>query len=179
MAENYIEPTTGLAFPDKIKIFKSGEAFLLRGEPATFQDTRAGMSVKYIFINGEIIQATVFIYDAGVEGIANGLKSNITKENCRDIIEVHQLSAVGYQDIKIEETDRDGERHRIGPLSACYVNFTFIGSMNRKRNSFSYVTGYNGKIVKIRVTNLVEHSLMADAARLSLLQALGEQMSSR
>jgi hypothetical protein len=133
----------GITFPEKI-----GPFFI--GDTTNFESTNPGLGYSIAY-KSHFGAATIYIYDNGVSDIPNGPNgSEIMEQFENETLVVLNQPVAGDGSIKLKERFGTGSPARgAGFLCAVFQVTDDTGS----RLSYLYLTGYSGKLVKVRCSN--------------------------
>jgi hypothetical protein len=147
VAGPFLEPRTGLTFPDKI-------GYLKRTQIEEFADKDLGIRIPY---EAGGIRASVFIYDAGYGKVPAGTDSPVLRKGFENVKgDIESLKRMGLVSSVKHEGD---EVMLLGTSKRKLLKSTF--SVTRAEGDTTYImllTGYHDHFFKIRCTFLKEHT---------------------
>ena len=159
-AADYVDEATRIRFPEVIAVLGNQPApatcdattvALCRGPVRRYPDPRLGIGLSYS-LGGNLVTASVFIYDLGESGFPDGPASAIVARQydaMKDEIRSMETLA-DYRNVKLLSED-SADTVAIGPLKARAARFSYERG-GRQFLSDAYLSALKGKLLKVRVT---------------------------
>jgi hypothetical protein len=177
-AADFVDEATRIRFPDAIALMANEPApatcdaatpALCRGPVRRYPDPGLGIGLSYS-LGGNLVTASVFIYDLGETGFPDGPGSGIVARQydaMKDEIRSMQTLA-DYRNVRLVSEDT-GDATSIGPLKVRVARFSYERG-GRQFLSDAYLSALRGKLLKVRVTYRAD----LDAAKASSERFMAE-----
>ncbi len=148
-----VDPAIGITFPDRI-----GRMALKDRHP--FDDPRLGAVIRYDQADRSMrdggLTVGVYIYDGGLPHVSDDLDSKQLRANFRQVIaEVKMMETLGK--VAAVRLPEDGEH--VTTLPGCgpqflWERYEMALDADHVLTSATYLTGFHGNFVKLRVSHL-------------------------
>jgi hypothetical protein len=161
------ESTTTLA-PSPLQLPRRIGPMSLDAAPHKFDDPRLGVSYQY---RGPGASLTVYVYDAGVEGLKDGPD---TIPTCQEFeIAKQGVAGAPYQDIRLVS---EHSVRLLPPEDTLLVREAVFEFVREQQPTISYlwITGAAGHFIKLRFSSDEQLRSELPEARRTILAALGE-----
>ena len=190
-AADFVDASTQIRFPDAIAVIANdappadctpSSLALCRGPVRRYPDPRLGIGLSYS-LGGNVVVASVFIYDHGESGFPDGADSKIVERQYEAMkTEIRSMEAVGnYRDVKLIAEDVGEALASIGPLKARAAHFSYERD-GARYFSDAYLSALHGKLLKVRVTYRADLSAAKASSELFMAELgarVAEAMGSR
>jgi hypothetical protein len=159
------ESSIGVTFPDRL-----GD-FALKGR-TQFPKAADGATIVY---ESEGVRGAIYVYDAGVKEIPNGVGSPVIHKHFRETeMALKRASTEG----PVKATVRTVKTSTISAFPGCGPQFVWrsdaIAMEGHEMVSRTYLAGYHGRFVKLRVTQVArDGDAQADAFVQGVRKLLG------
>jgi hypothetical protein len=171
----YVEPQTGVAFPDALGPLKREQAH-------KYDRPELGVSIRYT--GAGPIKADVYVYDLGRTGLGRGTRSPAVKDAFQQaqgalfLMEKRRY----YQDVKKLSEDKTALDTPSGKLAMLRAAFQYRQARRagvddqRLRTSYLLLTAYKDKYLKVRFTYVDQKDTKGEEALNAFLTALGKAL---
>jgi hypothetical protein len=165
----YHHPASGIDFPEKL-------AGLNRVSVANYEITEPGLGIS-VGYNAPQIWANIYVYDSGFTNIPDGAESELVKTSLKsavdDIFKAYEMGKYdGVVKLSEEKNTLSNSQASLEALSVLLI----ISKHGNKNHSYTYLTGHNNHLLKIRFSYSIDIESEGKKKALTLFLAEAEKL---